>query len=98
MGQGAGAEIMGQKEPAGHSTGMPVTQLYDTGQETQERRRMRLLFVSATIMLPLRSRATPEGEENEALIPAPSAYAYEPLPASVDTAPPGVTLRMRWLP
>ena len=58
---------------------------------------MRLLFVSATIMLPLRSRATPEGEENEALIPAPSAYAYEPLPASVDTAPPGVTLRMRLL-
>ena len=58
---------------------------------------MRLLFVSATMILPLRSRATPEGLENEALIPAPSAYAKEPLPAIVDTAPPGVTLRMRLL-
>ena len=58
-GQGTGAEFMGQKEPAGHSTGVPVTQLYDAGQGTQERRRMRLL--SDTMMLPLRSRATPEG-------------------------------------
>ena len=53
--------MKGQKNPAGHSTGVPVTQLYDAGQGTQERRRMRLLFESATIMLPLRSKATPEG-------------------------------------
>ena len=91
-----GAEFRGQKEPAGHSMGVPVTQLYDAGQGTQERRRMRWLFVSATTMVPLGSRATPKGLLNEALVPVPSAYTEEPLPASVDTAPLGVTLRIRW--
>ena len=98
LGQGTGAEYMGQKEPAGHSTGVPVTQLYDAGQGTQKRRRMRWLFVSATIMLPLGSTATPEGPLNKAPVPVPSANPpFHPLPASVDTTPPGVTLRMRWL-
>ena len=49
------------------------------------------------MMLPLRSRATLKGLLKDALVPEPSAYACEPLPASVDTAPPGVTLRMRLL-
>ena len=47
--------------------------------------------------LPLLSTATPAGEANEALAPVPSPNAYDPFPASVDTTPPGVTLRMRWL-
>ena len=59
--------------------------------------RMRWLLWSATMTLPLLSTATPEGYENEAPAPVPSANAYDPLPASVVTTPPGVTLRMRLL-
>ncbi len=35
-GQGMRVEFMGQKDPAGHKTGMPVTQLYDAGHAAQE--------------------------------------------------------------
>jgi hypothetical protein len=59
--------------------------------------RMRWLFLSATMTLPLLSTATPEGSMNKAPAPAPSENPYDPPPASVVTTPPGVTLRMRWL-
>ena len=57
--------------------------------------RMRLLAESATNTLPMESVDTPQQLPNEALVPAPSAKAAVPLPASVDTTPPGVILRMR---
>ena len=60
--------------------------------------RMRWLPESATMTLPLLSTATPLGELNEAPAPVPSANVADPLPASVVTTPPGVTLRMRSLP
>jgi hypothetical protein len=59
--------------------------------------RMRWLSQSATMTLPLLSTATPKGLLNEAPAPVPSVNAYDPLPASVVTTPPGVTLRMRLL-
>jgi hypothetical protein len=59
--------------------------------------RMRKLYWSATNTFPPASTATPEGSRNEAPTPEPSANALSPLPASEVTAPPGVTLRMRWL-
>jgi hypothetical protein len=58
---------------------------------------MRLLSLSATMTLPLLSTATPEGELNVAPAPVPSANVFDPLPASVVTRPPRVTLRMRLL-
>ena len=57
--------------------------------------RMRWLEESTTNTLPMESMDTPQGPLNEALVPAPSAKAAVPLPASVDTTPPGVILRMR---
>ncbi len=60
--------------------------------------RMRWLSESATMTLPLLSTATPLGLLNEAPAPTPSANEADPLPASVVTTPPGVTLRMRLLP
>jgi hypothetical protein len=59
--------------------------------------RMRRLTVSATTTVPLASTATSLGREKEAPVPVPSANASAPLPASVLTTPPGVTLRTRWL-
>jgi hypothetical protein len=47
-------------------------------------------------MLPLLSTATPVGLLKEAPSPVPSANTSAPLPASVDTTPSGVTLRIRW--
>jgi hypothetical protein len=47
--------------------------------------------------LPLLSTATPVGFLNEAPAPVPSANVFDPLPASVVTTPPDVTLRMRLL-
>ena len=57
--------------------------------------RMRLLYQSAKKTLPMESTATPQGPHSDAPVPVPSANAAEPLPASVLTTPPGVTLRMR---
>jgi hypothetical protein len=59
--------------------------------------RMMPLPVSATIMLPLASTATPEGLLKEAAVPVvPSAYAAAPFPAIVDTNPLGAIRRIRW--
>ena len=59
---------------------------------------MLLLAESATYKTPpLELKATPLGSWNEALAPKPSAFAADPLPARVDTSPPGVTWRMRLL-
>jgi hypothetical protein len=58
--------------------------------------RMRLFNWSATITFPMLSTATPQGDANAAPVPMPSANICESFPASVDTAPPGVTMRMRF--
>ena len=58
--------------------------------------RMRWLLVSATTMLPLGSRATPEGLLKDAPVPVPSANPCQ-FPASDVTTPRGVTTRMRLL-
>jgi hypothetical protein len=43
--------------------------------------------------------ATPRGEENFALEAGPSAKPAVPVPARVETTPPGYVMeRMRWLP
>ena len=47
--------------------------------------RMRWLYVSATMTLPLLSTATPVGNLNEAPAPTPLANAADPFPASVLT-------------
>ena len=54
-----------------------------------------MLEVSPTTTFPFASKATPLGRKNDASLPLPSANAPAPLPASVVTAPPGVTLRIR---
>ena len=58
--------------------------------------RMRLLPVSATYTA-VASTATPQGRENDALAPGPSANPATPVPAMEVTAPAGVTLRRRLL-
>ena len=60
--------------------------------------RMQLFSASATSTLPPASTAMPIGKLNIAFVPVPSAKSGSPFPASVDTIPPGVTLRMRWPP
>ena len=97
-GQGvAFSEKGGQKEPAGHNTGVPEAQKWDAGQGPQVTWRTRLLDASATTISPLALTATPVGQLNEAPVPAPSENPTT-LPASVLTTPPGVTLQMRLLP
>jgi len=60
--------------------------------------RMRLFPASATTKTPLEGiTATPIGLRNDAAVPMPSKNVELPLPASVVTAPRGVTSRMRWL-
>jgi hypothetical protein len=48
-------------------------------------------------MLPWPSIATPIGVENVALAPTPSIEPFAPLPATVDTTPPGVINRITLL-
>ncbi len=57
---------------------------------------LRIRMLAPTITLPLASTATPLGSENEAPLPTPLVDVRIPLPASVVTTPPGVTLRIRW--
>jgi hypothetical protein len=59
--------------------------------------RRRLLFMSATMTLPVREYATWDGQLKDACVPAPSAQPAAPLPARVDTAPSGATSRTRAL-
>ncbi len=57
-----------------------------------------LLFLwSATKMLPLASTSAPNGMWKEAAVPVPVPKVAVPLPAMVVTAPPGETMRRRWL-
>ena len=59
-----------------------------------EIRRMRLFPVSATTITPEEGiTAMPRGPEKRAAVPIPFAYAATPLPARVETAPAGVTMR-----
>jgi hypothetical protein len=52
--------------------------------------RILLLLRSATIKLPRESKVRWWGQLKEAATPSPSAYVAAPLPAKVDTKPPGV--------
>ena len=90
------AEVEALLVPAGHGTRL-LEEQKKPGRHvgTKTRRRIRLLPRSATYTLPVASMATPEGSLKEAPAPIPSANVRDPLPASVVTTPPGVTLRMR---
>src|SRR3954452_9046813 len=57
--------------------------------------RIRLLFVSATKMLPEASTAIPAGPLNSAAVPVALIIPAMPSPANVVTTPAGVILRMR---
>ncbi len=89
---------LGLKVPAAQGTHKAPDKDAPVPQNTESPNlRMRLFKKSATMTLPLLSTATPVGRLNEAPVPTPLANAADPLPASVVTTPPGVTLRMRWL-